>query len=102
MRNLQRRIGSIFRKIAKEVAMGTHQKWIIKAEDIAKSLGPRKLTLEMANRKPEIGVATGPSPGQVMGVKSFSVRPCVCPGKGNIILTGLLGEVMKRIGTHCS
>ena len=52
VRNLQRRIGSISRKIAKEVAMGTHQKWTIKAEDIAKYLGPRKLTLEMANRKP--------------------------------------------------
>ena len=59
VRNLQRRIGSIFRKIAKEVAMGTKQKWTIKADDIAKYLGPRKVTLELANRKPEIGVATG-------------------------------------------
>ncbi|MDY0151738.1 MAG: endopeptidase La, partial [Candidatus Cloacimonas sp.] len=47
VRNLQRRIGSIFRKIAREVAMGVAQKWVIKAEDIVKYLGPRKYTLEM-------------------------------------------------------
>lgn len=95
VRNLQRRIGSIFRKIAKEVAMGTHQKWIIKAEDIAKYLGPRKLTLEMANRKPEIGVATGLAwtgyGGEILFCETLRM-----PGKGNIILTGLLGEVMKE------
>ena len=95
VRNLQRRIGSIFRKIAKEVAMGTHQKWTIKAEDIAKYLGPRKLTLEMANRKPEIGVATGLAwtgfGGEILFCETLRM-----PGKGNIILTGLLGEVMKE------
>ena len=95
VRNLQRRIGSISRKIAKEVAMGTHQKWIIKAEDIAKYLGPRKLTLEMANRKPEIGVATGLAwtgfGGEILFCETLRM-----PGKGNIILTGLLGEVMKE------
>ncbi len=95
VRNLQRRIGSIFRKIAKEVAMGTHQKWIIKAEDIAKYLGPRKLTLEMANRKPEMGVATGLAwtgyGGEILFCETLRM-----PGKGNIILTGLLGEVMKE------
>ncbi len=95
VRNLQRRIGSISRKIAKEVAMGTHQKWTIKAEDIAKYLGPRKLTLEMANRKPEIGVATGLAwtgfGGEILFCETLRM-----PGKGNIILTGLLGEVMKE------
>ncbi len=74
--------------------MGTQQKWTIKAEDIVKCLGPRKLTLEMANREPEIGVATGLA-WTGFGVKSFSVKQSVCR-KGNIILTGLLGEVMKE------
>ena len=95
VRNLQRRIGSIFRKIAKEVAMGTQQKWTIKAEDIVKYLGPRKLTLEMANREPEIGVATGLAwtgfGGEILFCETIRM-----PGKGNIILTGLLGEVMKE------
>ncbi|HQB49049.1 MAG: endopeptidase La [Candidatus Cloacimonetes bacterium] len=95
VRNLQRRIGSIFRKIAKEVAMGTKQKWTIKADDIAKYLGPRKVTLELANRKPEIGVATGLAwtgfGGEILFCETLRM-----PGKGNIILTGLLGDVMKE------
>lgn len=95
VRNLQRRIGSIFRKIARDVAMGTNQKWQIKAEDIAKYLGPRKYTLELANRKPEVGIATGLAwtgyGGEIMQIETTRM-----PGKGNIILTGLLGEVMKE------
>ncbi|MEN6445640.1 MAG: endopeptidase La, partial [Candidatus Cloacimonas sp.] len=95
VRNLQRRIGSIFRKIAKEVASGTNQKWTIKGEDIVKYLGPRKVTLELANRKPEIGVATGLAwtgfGGEILFCETIRM-----PGKGNIILTGLLGDVMKE------
>jgi len=95
VRNLQRRIGSIFRKIARDVAMGTSQKWTIKAADIAKYLGPRKYTLELANRKPEVGVATG------LAWTSYGGEILFCettrmPGKGNILLTGLLGDVMKE------
>ena len=95
VRNLQRRIGSIFRKIARDVAMGSKQKWTIKAADIAKYLGPRKYTLELANRKPEIGVATG------LAWTSYGGEILFCettrmPGKGNILLTGLLGDVMKE------
>lgn len=95
VRNLQRRIGSVFRKIARDVAMGTKKKWQIKAEDIAKYLGPRKYSLELANRKPEVGVATGLAwtgyGGEIMQIETTRM-----PGKGGIILTGLLGEVMKE------
>ena len=95
VRNLQRRIGSIFRKIAKEVAMGKQQNLTIKAEDIVNYLGPRKVTLELANRKPEVGVATGLAwtgyGGEILFCETLRM-----PGKGNIILTGLLGDVMKE------
>ncbi len=95
VRNLQRRIGSVFRKIAKEVALGTQQKWQIKAEDIAKYLGPRKYSLELANRKPEIGIVTGLAwtgyGGEIMICETSRM-----PGKGGLQLTGLLGEVMKE------
>ncbi|MDD4310450.1 MAG: AAA family ATPase [Candidatus Cloacimonetes bacterium] len=95
VRNLQRRIGSIFRKIAREVAMGKIQKWQIKAEDISKYLGPRKYTLDMANRKPEVGVATGLAwtsyGGEILFCEAIRM-----PGKGNVLLTGLLGDVMKE------
>ncbi len=95
VRNLQRRIGSVLRKIAREVAMGVKQKWQIKADDIAKYLGPRKFSLELANRKPEIGVATGLAwtgyGGEILFCETTRM-----PGKGNILLTGLLGDVMKE------
>lgn len=95
VRNLQRRIGSIFRKLAREVASGGKGPWTIKAEDIAKYLGPRKYSLELANRKPEIGVATGLAwtsyGGEILFCESTRM-----PGKGAITLTGLLGEVMKE------
>jgi ATP-dependent Lon protease len=95
VRNLQRRIGSVFRKIARDVAMGTKKKWQIKAEDITRYLGPRKYSLELANRKPEVGVATGLAwtgyGGEIMQIETIRM-----PGKGGIILTGLLGEVMKE------
>ncbi len=95
VRNLQRRIGSIFRKIAREVAGGTSKKWNIKGSDVSAYLGPRKFSLELANRKPGIGIATG------LAWTSYGGEILFCettkmPGKGNIILTGLLGEVMKE------
>ncbi|MCK9558238.1 MAG: endopeptidase La [Candidatus Cloacimonetes bacterium] len=95
VRNLQRRIGSIFRKIAREAAAGADGPWSVKASDINKYLGPRKFSLELANRKSEIGVATG------LAWTSYGGEILFCeatrmPGKGAVILTGLLGEVMKE------
>ena len=95
VRNLQRRIGSIFRKVAKRVAAGEEVSLSLKASDIAEYLGPRKFSLEMANRKSEVGVATG------LAWTSYGGEILFCettrmPGKGNIQLTGLLGEVMKE------
>ncbi len=92
---MQRRFGSIFRKIAKEVAAGETKSYLIKAEDIKTYLGPRKFSLELANRKPEIGVATGLAwtsyGGEILFCEAIRM-----PGKGMIVLTGLLGEVMKE------
>jgi ATP-dependent Lon protease len=95
VRNLQRRIGSIFRKVAREVASGEKGPWKIKAKDIQKYLGTRKFSHELANRKSEIGVATG------LAWTSYGGEILFCeatrmPGKGAVILTGLLGEVMKE------
>lgn len=95
VRNLQRRIGSIFRKVARRVAAGEKLSLSLKASDIASYLGPRKFSLELANRRPEIGVATG------LAWTSYGGEILFCettrmPGKGGIVLTGLLGEVMKE------
>jgi len=51
VRTLQRRIGSIFRKIAREAADGKEGPWRITKKDIVKYLGPRKHNHELANRK---------------------------------------------------
>lgn len=95
VRNLQRRIGSVFRKIAREVAEGSKQEFTITAQNINEYLGPRKFTLELAHRKPEIGIATGLAwtgyGGEILFCETSRM-----PGKGGIILTGLLGEVMKE------
>ena len=95
VRNLQRRIGSIFRKIAREVAKGDIHPRVIDAKSVSSYLGPRIFTLEMANRKPEVGIATGLAwtgfGGEILFCETIRM-----PGKGNIILTGLLGEVMKE------
>lgn len=95
VRNLQRRIGSIYRKIAREVAGDDIRDRVIDAAGIKDYLGPRKYTLELANRKPEVGIATG------LAWTSYGGEILFCettrmPGKGAIILTGLLGEVMKE------
>ena len=95
VRTLQRSIGSIFRKIAKRVASGEELKLTIKASDVAEYLGPRKYSLEIANRKPEVGVATGLAwtsyGGEILFCETTQMS-----GKGGIVLTGLLGEVMKE------
>jgi ATP-dependent Lon protease len=83
------------RKIAKKVASGEDGEYIITSKNVRDFLGARKLTLELANRKAEIGVATGLAWTQYGGEILFceSIR---MPGKGNILMTGLLGEVMKE------
>ncbi len=95
VRNLQRRISSILRKIAKEVASGSDKQFVITAKNVVDYLGPRKFSLELATKKPEIGVATGLAWTQFGGEILFceSIR---MPGKGSVIMTGLLGEVMKE------
>lgn len=95
VRNLQRRIGSIFRKLARQVAQGEKGPWVIKDKDIQKYLGPRKYSHEMANRKPEIGVATGLA-WTIYGGEILFCESTRMPGKGVVTLTGLLGEVMKE------
>ncbi len=95
VRNLQRRIGSILRKIAKRVAADDKTSFEITSANVKDFLGPRKFILELANRKPEIGVTTGLAWTQYGGEILFceSIR---MPGKGAIQMTGLLGEVMKE------
>lgn len=95
VRSLQREIAKIARKVAKKIAEGESKFYSISAKDIKDFLGRRKFSMELANRKPEIGVVTGVAWTAFGGEILFCESSCM-PGKGKLILTGLLGEIMKE------
>ncbi len=95
VRNLEREIATICRAVAKDVAEGKTEKRIIKEENLHQFLGPIKYFSEVAERTKYSGVATGlawtPTGGDIIFVESTKMR-----GKGNLSLTGQLGDVMKE------
>ncbi len=95
VRNLERQIAAICRGVAKEVASGKTEKTIVNAEMVPKFLGPEKYFSEVAERIDEPGVATGlawtPMGGDILFVEATKME-----GKGKLILTGQLGDVMKE------
>jgi ATP-dependent Lon protease len=95
LRNLDRELATICRKVAKDVALGNKKKVSIRPQDIQKYLGPRKIVHELAERVARVGVAPGlawtSTGGEVLFVEATKMR-----GKGNLSLTGHLGDVMKE------
>jgi ATP-dependent Lon protease len=95
VRNLEREIATICRAVAKDVAEGKMEKQIVTAESIHGFLGPIKHYSEVAERTKYSGVATGlawtPTGGDILFIESTKMR-----GKGNLSLTGQLGDVMKE------
>ncbi len=95
VRSLQRSIGSICRKVARKVAEGNPKQVIVTAHNVKDFLGNRKVSHEMAKRKPEIGIVTGLA-WTSFGGEILFCESSLMPGKGRLILTGLLGEVMQE------
>ncbi len=95
VRNLERKIAAIFRKVAKKVAEGEKTKVIIKAADVTKYLGPIKFTATMIEKQDTIGMSTGLAWTEAGGDIIF-IEVALMPGKGQLILTGQLGDVMKE------
>jgi ATP-dependent Lon protease len=96
VRNLEREIGSVARKVAREYAEGTRRrKRIIRPKTVTELLGKRRFLSEVARRTDEPGVATGlawtPVGGDVLFVEATSF-----PGDGKLQITGQLGDVMKE------
>ncbi|WP_441237589.1 endopeptidase La [Bradyrhizobium sp. 930_D9_N1_4] len=95
VRNLEREIGKLFRHAAVQVAEGTAAKIVITAKDIADVLGQPRFEGEIAQRTSIPGVATGlawtPVGGDILFIEASRV-----PGRGAMILTGQLGEVMRE------
>lgn len=96
VRNLEREIGSVIRKIARRHAEGNKRK--VKVSDsrsIASFLGPRKFYAEIAAREGTVGVSTGLAWTPVGGEILFIEATCM-PGSKGLVLTGSLGDVMKE------
>ncbi|MFA0761019.1 MAG: hypothetical protein HZLCBSQH_001122 [Candidatus Fervidibacterota bacterium] len=95
VRNLNREIANICRKVARRIAEGISEKVVVTPENLAEFLGPPKFLEDFAERQPRVGVANGlawtPFGGSVLVVETTKM-----PGKGNLILTGHLGEIMKE------
>jgi len=95
VRNLERQIGAVIRKIAKEIALtGKKKKYKITKALIKKFLGAPIYHPE-AHKKDEIGVVIGLAWTEVGG-EILKIEATKMPGKGNLILTGSLGDVMKE------
>jgi len=96
VRNLEREISSICRKVAREVVkQGKETKIQIKAQSLHKYLGVPKFRYGRTEEKDAIGVATGLAWTDVGG-ELLQTEATVMPGKGNLVLTGKLGEVMQE------
>jgi ATP-dependent Lon protease len=96
VRNLERQVGSISRKVAREFAEGTRRsKRVIRPEIVTELLGKPRFTAEVRRRTSDPGVATGlawtPVGGDVLFVEAIAY-----PGDGKLQITGQLGDVMKE------
>src|SRR5213593_1144599 len=95
VRQLEREIQGVLRKAALEVVEGRARSVKISAKNLEKYAGQPKVQSEVAGRSPEVGVATGlawtPVGGDIMFIEAIQM-----PGKGQITLTGQLGDVMKE------
>jgi len=95
VRNLERKMAAIFRKVARKVAEGAKEKIVVSDKDIPKYLGPIKFRGTMVERKDEVGMSTGLAWTEAGGDILF-IEVALMPGRGNLILTGQLGDVMKE------
>ncbi|MGQ9735062.1 MAG: endopeptidase La [Thermaceae bacterium] len=95
VRQLEREIGAILRKAARQILEEGKKRVRITEKDLERYLGKPRFLPETEARSPQVGVATGMYYTPVGGDIMF-VEVSVTPGKGNLILTGQLGDVMKE------
>lgn len=95
VRNLEREIANLCRKVAKQIAEGKKKRFVITANNIQKFLGVPKYLPEEEMKKDEVGVCTGLAWTEAGGDVLY-VEATVMKGKGSLTLTGQLGDVMKE------
>ncbi len=95
VRNLERQLANVSRRVAKEIVEGNKKKKRVTKANVADYLGPVKFFSDVAERTKKPGIATGlaytPSGGDILFIEATSM-----PGKGKLTLTGQLGDVMKE------
>ena len=95
VRSLERQIASILRKVAKQVANGKKSKVEVSDKNVPKFLGPIKISSTLIEKKDETGMSTGLAVTEAGGDILF-IEVALMPGKGQQILTGQLGDIMKE------
>ena len=95
VRNLERNIGSVTRKIARAVAEGKKGEFKVDVEEVENYLGIPRVTHDVRAKEPAIGVTTGlawtPYGGEILFIESTKMK-----GRKNLLLTGSLGDVMQE------
>ncbi|MGE3680540.1 MAG: endopeptidase La [Bdellovibrionales bacterium] len=95
LRNLEREVGSLCRKVAKKFVFGHKEKVVVTGQSIPELLGPPRFLKEERLKENQIGISTGlawtQSGGEVLYVEALKMK-----GKGGLTLTGQLGDVMKE------
>ncbi len=95
LRELERQVGALCRKAARRIAEGEYKGLRVTAANLHKYLGVPKYLPDAAKEESQVGVATGlawtPYGGEILKVEATLMK-----GKGNLTITGLLGEVMKE------
>lgn len=95
VRGLERQLATICRKTAKIIVSGDKKRVVISAKTLSDFLGKRKFRYGQAETENQIGVATGLAYTTVGG-DTLQIEVSLSPGKGKLVLTGKLGDVMKE------
>ncbi len=95
LRNLERELSSVCRKVARRIAEGENGTTKVTAANLHTFLGPPKYPAEAERGEDEVGVSTGLAWTQAGG-EMLCVEASVVKGKGSLVLTGYLGDVMKE------
>jgi ATP-dependent Lon protease len=95
VRNLERAIGNLARKAAKQLVSNEKKKVVVTANNLPQFLGPEKFRYGKAEETDQVGAATGLA-WTAAGGDTLTIEVTVLPGKGKLTLTGKLGDVMKE------
>jgi ATP-dependent Lon protease len=95
VRNLERTVGTLCRKAAKQLVTSDKKKVIVTAKNLPQFLGPEKFRYGKAEEEDQVGAATGLA-WTATGGDTLTIEVSVLPGKGKLTLTGKLGDVMKE------